>query len=122
MIFQDKDGDTDAELSYSCVAEVDNESIGKRYFHHCKFMNEKNHRTWKQVHHVYEESLLPSQSFFAHTQVRGPVHELSSCQRRKSSREMKYEKNQDFVGSMMLERKSRSTNFKPFITEEVSRN
>ena len=28
MIFQDKVGDTDAEPSYSCDAEVDNESMG----------------------------------------------------------------------------------------------
>ena len=39
-----------------------------------------------------EESLLPAQSFFAHTSTERPVYELSSCQRRISSREMESER------------------------------
>ena len=36
--------------------------------------------------------MLPAQSFFAHTSTGRPVYELSSCQKRKSSREMENER------------------------------
>ena len=81
----------------------------KRYLHHCSF-------------HSHEESLLPAQSFLAHTSTGRPVYELSSCQRRKSSREMENERVR-----ILVERQKeqilvevRSTNFKPILIEEVS--
>ena len=46
----------------------------------------------RQAYHSHEESLLPAQSFFAHTSTGRPENELSSCQKRKSSREMKNER------------------------------
>ena len=44
----------------------------------------------RQDYHSHEESLLPAQSFFAHTSTVWPVFELSSC-RQKPSREMESE-------------------------------
>ena len=35
----------------------------------------------RQAYHSHEESLLPAQSFFAHTSTVRPVHELGSCQK-----------------------------------------
>ena len=60
---------------------------GKCYLHHCSIRSEK-----RQAYHSHEESLLPAQSFFTHARTERPVHELSSCQKRKSSREMENER------------------------------
>ena len=49
----------------------------------------------RQAYHSYEESLLPAQSFFAHTSTGRPVHELSSlssCSREKPSRDSENER------------------------------
>ena len=62
--------------------------LGKRYLHHCSFRSEKESADRRQAYHSHEESLMPTQSFFAHARMGGPVHELSSCQKRNSSREM----------------------------------
>ena len=67
----------------------------KRYFHHCSFRSEKNQRTGDSAYHSHEESLLPAQSFFAHTRTERPIYELSSCQKRKSSRDLENEMNQE---------------------------
>ena len=42
----------------------------------------------RQAYHSHEESLLPAQSFFAHTSTARPVYEPSSSQKRKSGRDM----------------------------------
>ena len=46
----------------------------------------------RQAYHSHEESLLPAQSFFAPARTGRPVHELCSCQKRQSSREMENER------------------------------
>ena len=46
----------------------------------------------RQAYHSHEESLLLAQSFFAHTSTGRTVYEPSSCQKRKSSREMENER------------------------------
>ena len=46
----------------------------------------------RQAYHSPEESLLLAQSFFAHKSTGRPVYELSSCQKRKSSRDMESER------------------------------
>ena len=46
----------------------------------------------RQAHHSHEESLLPAQSFFAHTSTGRPIYEPSSSQKRKSSRDMENER------------------------------
>ena len=46
----------------------------------------------RQAYHSHEESLLSAQYFFTQTSTGRPVHELSSCQKRKSNREMENER------------------------------
>ena len=71
---------------------------------------------------------MPAQSFFAHTSMERPVYELSSCQNRKSSRDMQNERirilfeRQKSKFSLKLEPRIRNTNIKPILIEEVSRN
>ena len=82
----------------------------------------------RQAYHSHEESLLPAQSFFARTSTVRPVHEPSSSQERKSGRDMENERirilleRQKSKFSLKSELRSRSTNFKPILIEEVSRN
>ena len=45
MIFQEESGDKNTEPLYLCDAELDDETIGKRYLHLCSFRSEKNQRT-----------------------------------------------------------------------------
>ena len=87
MIFQDESGDTDTEPSYSCDAELDDERFSPPFIQEREEPADR-----RQAYHSHEESLLPAQSFFAHTRTGRPVHELSSCQKRKSSREMENER------------------------------
>ena len=46
----------------------------------------------RQTYHSREESLLPAQSFLAHTSTARPVCEPSSSQKRKSGGDMKNER------------------------------
>ena len=92
MIFQDKSGDIDTEPSYSCDAELDDETIGKAQSSPLFVQEREEPADWRQAYHSHEESLLPAQSFLAHTRTWRPVHELSSCQQRKSSHEMENER------------------------------
>ena len=92
MIFQDESGDIDTEPSYSCDAELDDETIGKALSSPLFIQEREEPANRRQAYHSHEESLLPAQSFFAHTSTGRPEYELSSCQRRKSSREMEKEK------------------------------
>ena len=92
MIFQDESGDIDTEPSYSCDAELDDEIIEKRYVQHCSFRSEKNQRTGDKLVTLMKK-VCCQLSPFSRTQVRGrPVYELSSCRKRKSSREMENER------------------------------
>ena len=66
---------------------------GKRYLHHCSTQERGESGDRSQAYHSNEESLLPAQSFFAHSRTERPVHELislCSC-REKPSREMENE-------------------------------
>ena len=92
VIFQDESGDIDTELSYSCDAELDDEIIGKALSSPLFIQEREEPANLRQAYHSHEESLLPAQSFFAHTSTERPVYELSSCQKRKSSREMENER------------------------------
>ena len=85
MIFQEESSDKDTEPSYLFDAELDDETIGKAL---------SSPLDRRQACHSYEESLLPTRSFFAHLRTGRPVHELSSpssCSREKPSREMENE-------------------------------
>ena len=95
MIFQDESGDIDTEPSCPCDAELDDETIGIALSSLLFIQEREEPANPRQAYHSHEESLLPAQSFFAHTGTERPVHELGSCQRRTSSREMRKRKNQD---------------------------
>ena len=90
MIFQEESGDIDTEPSYLCDAELDNATIGKALSSPLFIQERGESADRRQVCHSYEETLLPAQSFFAHTRTVRPAHELSSC-RQESSREMENE-------------------------------
>ena len=92
MIFQDESGDIDTEPSYSCDAELDDEIIEKTLSSPLFIQEREEPANLRQAYHSYEESLLPAQSEKGHTSTRRPVHELSSCQKRKSSRDMESER------------------------------
>ena len=92
MIFQDESGDIDTEPSYSCDAEIGDEIIGKALSSPLFIQEREEPANRRQAYHSHEESLLPAQFFFAHTSTGRPAYELSSCQERKSSREIENER------------------------------
>ena len=93
----------DTEPSYLCDAELDDETIGKALSSPPFSQKREEPADRRQAYHSYEESLLPAQSFFTHTRTVRPMHELSSCQKRKSSREMENERIR-----ILLERQKRA--------------
>ena len=93
VIFQDESGDKDTEPSYLCDVELDDETIGKALPSPLFIQEREEQADQRQAYHSNEESVLPSQYFFAHTRTVRPVHELSSCQKRKSRNGKR--KNQD---------------------------
>ena len=97
MIFQDESGDIDTEPSYLCTAELDDETIGKALSSPLFIQEREEPADRRQAYHSYEESLLPAQSLFTRTRTGRPVHELSSCQKRKSSHEMENDKFRIFL-------------------------
>ena len=87
-IFQEESGDKETEPSYLCDAE------GKALSSPLFIQERGETADRRQAFHSHEESLLPAQSFFAHSRTGRPVHELSSpssC-RQKPSREMENER------------------------------
>ena len=93
MIFQEESGDKETEPSYLCDAELDDETIGKA-LSSPPFIQERGESAdRRQAYHSHEESLLPAQSYFAHSRTGRPLHELSSLSscREKPSREMENE-------------------------------
>ena len=66
-IFHDGSGDIDTEPSYLCDAELDDESIGKALSSPLVIQEREEPANLRQDYHSHEESLLPAQSFFAHT-------------------------------------------------------
>ena len=79
MVFQDESSDMDTELSYSCDAELDDETIGKALSSPLFTQEREEPANLRQTYHSHVESLLPAQSFFT----------------RKSSREMEKERIKD---------------------------
>ena len=92
MIFQDEAGDVDTEPSFSCDAELDDGLIGKALSSPLFIQEREEPANLRQAYHSHEESLLPAQSFFAHTSTGRPIYELRSCQKRKSSGDMENER------------------------------
>ena len=75
-----------------CDAELDDEIIGKALSSPLFIQEREEPANLRQVYHSHEESLLPAQSFFTHVRTERPAHELGSCQKRKSSRQMENER------------------------------
>ena len=92
MIFQEESVDVDTEPSYSFDAELDDELINKALSSPLFIQEREEPANLRQTYHSHEESLLPAQSFLAHANPERPVYELSSWQKRKSSREMESER------------------------------
>ena len=82
----------DTKPSYLCDAELDEETIRKALSSPLFIQEREEPVDRRQAYHSHEESFLSAQSFFAHARTGRPVHELSSCQKRKSSREMENER------------------------------
>ena len=91
-IFQDESGDVDTEPSYSCDAELDDEMIGKALSSPLFIQEREEPANLRQAYHSHEESLLPAQSFFAHTSTGRPVYEPTSSQKRTSGRDIENER------------------------------
>ena len=92
MIIQEESGDINTEPSYLCDEELDDETIGKALSSPLFIQEREEPADRRQAYHSPEESLSSSQSFSTHTRTERPLHELSSCQKRKSSREMENER------------------------------
>ena len=93
IFFQEQSSDT--VPSYSCDAELDDDTIGKALSSPLFIQEREEPADRRQDYHSGEESLLPAQSFsVCHSRTGRPVHELSSlssCSREKPSREMENE-------------------------------
>ena len=72
--------------------ELDDELFGKAPSSPLFIQEREEPANLRQAYHSHEESLLPAQSLFTRTRTGRPVHELGSCQNRKSSREMENER------------------------------
>ena len=92
IFFQEQSGDIDTEPSYSCDAELDDETIGKALSSPLFIQEREEPANLRQAYHSHAESVLPAQSFFANTSTVRPENELSSYQKRKSSRDMENER------------------------------
>ena len=128
MIFQEESGDIDTELSYLCDAELDDETIGKRYLHHCSFRSEKNQRTEDKLVTLMKK-VCCQLSPFSHTQERRDPYtnlvrvknenQVAKWKTKESGFSLKDKKSKS---SLTLEPRFRNTNFKPILIEEVFRN
>ena len=90
-IFQNESVDVDTEPSYSFDAELDDELIRKALSSPLSIQEREEPANLRQTYRSHEESLLPAQSFFTRTSTGTPVYELSSCQKRKPSRDLENE-------------------------------
>ena len=69
MIFWEESGDKDTEPSYLSDAELDDETIGKALTSTLFNQERGDSADRRQACHSREESLLPAQSFFAHSRT-----------------------------------------------------
>ena len=103
VIFQNESVDIDTEPSYPCDAELDDEIIGKALSSPLFFLEREEPADRRQASLSHDESLSSARSFFAHARTGRPVHELGSCQKRKSSRDQENERMR-----ILLERQKRA--------------
>ena len=105
-------------------------SSEKRYLHYCSIRSEKNQRTWEKLI-ILMKKVCYQLSLFSHEQVRGNLctnqvqiclkngNQVATRKASKSSVSFKDKKSKFLLESDL---RSRSTNFKPSLTEEVSMN
>ena len=123
MIFQDESGDMDTEPSYSCDAELDDELIGKALSSPLFIQEREEPANRRQPYHSHEESLLPAQSFSAHTSAGRPCTNLVHAKNENQVAKWKMKesgfslKDKKSKFSLKSEPRSRSTNFKPILYE-----
>ena len=130
-LLHDESVDIDTEMSYSCDAELDDELVGKALSSPLFIQEREESAKLRQTYHSHEESLLSAQSFFTRTSTGRPVYEprsnlsqkngnqVATWKTSKSGFSLKDKKSKFLLKSDL---RSRSTNFKPSLTEEVSRN
>ena len=70
MTIQDESGDKDTEPSYLCDVELNDETTGKALSSPLFIQEREEPADRRQSYHSREASLLPAQSFFAHTRKR----------------------------------------------------
>ena len=130
-IFQDESVDRDTEPSYSFDAELDDELISKALSSPLFIQEQEESANVRITCHSHEERLLPAQSFFTRTSTGKPVYEPSSNLSQKTENQVATWKTsksgfslQDKKSKFLLKSdlRSRTTTFKPILTEEVSRN
>ena len=130
-IFQNESVDIDTEPSYSFDAELDDELIGKALSSPLFIQERQEPANLRQTYHSHEESLLPAQSSFTRTstgetRVRTKFRfvskmEIKSRPRKRANQDSPL-KDKKSIFLLKSDLRSRSTNFKPILTEEVSRN
>ena len=102
----------------------------KRYLHPLFIQEREEPANLAHTYHSHEESLLPAQSFFTRTSTGRPVYEpspdflkngnqVATWKTSESGFSLKDKKSKFLLKSDL---RSRSTNFKPSLIKEVSRN
>ena len=77
IFFFFRDESSDAEPSYLCDAELDDETIGKELSSPLFIQEREEPADRRQADHSFEESLLPAQSFsVCHSRTERPVQNL----------------------------------------------
>ena len=120
MKSEDESVDIDTEPSYSCDAELDDELIGKALPSPPFIQERQEPANRRQAYHSHKESLLPAQFFLFRTHKYGETHMRTWFVPGKESGFSLKDTKSKF--SLKSEPRSRSTNFKPILIEEVSRN
>ena len=95
VIFQNESVDIDTKPSYSFDAELDDELIGKAPSSPLFVQKREEPANQRQAYHSHGESLLPAQSFLAHTSTGRAGFEPSSSQKTKIMSRSGKRKNQD---------------------------
>ena len=127
-IFQNESVDIDTEPSYSCDAELDDELIGKALSSPLFSQEREEPANLRQTYHSQEKKFVASSVLF-HTQERRDLYtnlirveneSQVATQKTSESRFSLKDKKSKFLLKSHL--RSRSTNFKPSLIEEVSTN
>ena len=87
-----QESSSDTRPSYLHDSEISDDTIGRALSSPLFIQEREEPANRRQAYHSHEESLLPAQSFFAHASTGRPENELSSRQKRKSSRDMENER------------------------------